>query len=68
MCQTQGEQECFASRLGFRVGLTIAFGILVTATICNIQVNVLLSCQDLIDIGAIADDFGGQTLISQFAT
>ena len=37
MCQT--EEECFASRLGFRLGLTITFAILITAIICNIQVG-----------------------------
>ena len=38
MCTTQSE-ECFATKLGFRVGISITFGILVTAIICNVQVR-----------------------------
>ena len=38
MCTTQSE-ECFATKLGFRVGISITFGILVTAIICNVQVS-----------------------------
>ena len=40
MCTSSQSEECFATKLGFRVGITIAFGILVTAIICNIQVSV----------------------------
>jgi len=39
MCQS--EEECFASRLGFRLGLTITFAILFTAIICNIQMMLV---------------------------
>ena len=36
MCQSD---DCLASKLGFRIGITFVFAILVTAIVCNIQVR-----------------------------